>query len=47
MTKRDAIGAFIVELSNQDKVLTEFDERLRNVVVERVEVNEDGLEFEF
>ncbi len=47
LAKRDAIGAFMFELRERDEILTEFDERLWNVAVERVVVNEDGLEFEF
>ena len=47
LSKRDAIGAFIFGLMERDEVITEFDERLFGVVVERVIVSERELVFEF
>ncbi len=47
LAKHDSIGAFMFELSEQDEVLNEFDERLFGIVVERIMVRESGLEFEF
>ena len=48
LAKRDAIGAFMFELMERDEVITEFDERLFNTVVERVVVKSNGeLEFGF
>jgi len=47
LLKRDAIGAFMFELMERDGVITEFDERLFGVMVERVVVRESGLEVEY
>jgi DNA invertase Pin-like site-specific DNA recombinase len=47
LAKRDAIGAFMFELSERDEILTEFDERLWNVAVERVVVNNNNLTIKF
>ena len=47
LSKRDSIGAFIFEFMERDEVISEFDERLFNMVVERVIVREAGLEVEF
>ena len=47
LTKRDSIGAFMFELMERNEVITEFDERLFNTVVERLVVRESGIEVEF
>ena len=47
LLKRDAIGAFMFALMEQDEVIKQFDERLFNSVVERVVVRESGIEVDF
>ena len=47
LLKRDAIGAFMFALIEHDEVITQFDERLFNTVVERVVVRGNGMEVEF
>ena len=47
LLKRDAIGAFMFELLERDEVITEFDERLFGIVVERLVVRKSGIEVEF
>ena len=46
VSKRDVIGAFMFELMERDEIITEFDERIFGVVVERVVVKTNAkLEF--
>jgi len=47
IAKHDLIGGFMFELMERDVVISEFDERLFGVMVERVVVREEGLEVEF
>lgn len=48
LSKRDAIGAFMFELMERAEVITEFNERLFGIVVEKVIVKKDGeLDFIF
>ncbi len=47
LLKRDAIGAFMFELTERDEIITKFDERLFGIVVERVVVRDNGIEVEF
>lgn len=48
IAKNDLISGFMFELKERDEIVTEFDERLFGVVVERVVVKADGgIEFEF
>lgn len=47
LVNKDAIGAFMFELHERDDVITEFDERLFAVVVDRVVVSRGGIEVVF
>ena len=47
LEKRESIGAFMFELSERNEIVTEFDERMWNITVERVLTSEHRLAFEF
>lgn len=47
LAKSELIGGFMFELVERDETITQFDERLWNVVVESVVASKDGLTFEF